>query len=75
MFEQFMIGESAILVRDGRYPRTITETFKYYKFMSEDKKKYMTVMVDVYSNFKPNELQYYVSNDLAKIRYIEFSEY
>lgn len=74
MFNQFLLGENAKLVRNGLYPRTLSQTLRYYKYQSEDKRKYMSVMVDVYSKFLPHELPAYVSNDLAKIRYIEFSE-
>jgi hypothetical protein len=74
MFNQFLLGENAKLVRNGIYPRTISTKVKYYKYQSQDKQKSMTVMIDTNTAFSPQQLPDYVSNDLVKIRYIEFTE-
>jgi hypothetical protein len=74
MYQQFLLGEHARVVRDGKYPRNIGVTCKYYKYQSFDNKKCMSVILRTELKIAPQDLPEYIANDLVKISYIEFSE-
>ena len=75
MYQQFMQGETPLLVRDGTFPRNIGRNDRYYKYRTKDKSKGMAVFINTDKKFPASELPEYIASGLVTIRYIEFSEY